>query len=115
MQPTDSIAKIPFLWTSLASVSTALCVLLASCTHRSCEDAADEYYSRLDECEVDYFVDTSEENVCTDVDRQFAECAVSCMKDASCEAVREEGEEGKAVFACRYYCQVFLYLGLSRD
>jgi hypothetical protein len=93
----------------------ALFVSLTSCSHRSCEDAEDEYYSRLDECGVDYEVDTSAENLCTDVDRQFAECAISCMKNASCEAVREEGEEGSKVFACRYYCQVFIYLGLSNQ
>lgn len=115
MRSRPSIARSPVLRIGLAFFSAALSALLAACSPRSCEEAEAEYYRRLDECEVDYYTDKSDANVCTDMDRQFAECAISCTKDVSCEAVREEGEEGAKVSGCLYYCLVFLYWGLPAE
>ena len=94
----------------------ALCVLLASCSPRSCEDAESEYHSRLEECEVDFFFDSSDDHVCNDVQRQFIECKISCLDAASCEAVRGEGgEESRKVIACQDYCQAFTFQAIPDE
>jgi hypothetical protein len=94
----------------------ALPVLQASCSPRSCQDAEHELYRRLEECQVDYFIDAADVEVCTDVERQLAECRLSCLGAVSCEAVRgEAGEERTALAACEEYCRAFIFQAIPDE
>ncbi len=65
---------------------------------------------------MDYFTDPGDELVCTDVERQLAECRLSCLDAASCEAVRGEGGgESMAVAACRDYCRAFIFQAIPDE
>ncbi len=87
---------------------------LMGCAPRSCEEARMEYYKYLSDCELDYAVDW--EPPCTDIRRQYYECAISCVKAAPCAAVRgDDPDGGNELVACEDYCRFFIEESLKGE
>ena len=87
------------------------------CAPGSCEDAEKEYLGYLRNCGIDFTLDNSDNNVCDDIHRQLYECYSSCLKGASCEAVKRgepATEEAMELFACQVYCDDFFESSLRR-
>lgn len=115
MSPTERSAvnavRFVLMLFSLVTLMASPC----ACTRRSCEDAEEEIHDYLEDCNIGYIINTSDQEQCSDLDRQLYECLLSCWKGASCEAVRGDAplEEANHVYACEQYCANFIEYALE--
>jgi len=111
MLPQSGLASLHDLGRVVLRIAALGTVLgLRGCSEApSCEESADRYVERYNECKAGQFLGSPDGDglppACTNIRRQTAQCLVFCVENAPCTALREEDqEEERKLIACQDYC-----------